>query len=137
MAKQPGLGVMIRMLAGNKNSVDAFKGALNKKIASVALEDEELRMRFTDGTGVAFFDNGQSCCESRYMRTDDDLPYFVGATLMDAEMRDSPDEEDEHGECHEVQFLIVTTSKGSFTMASHNEHNGYYGGFSLEVKEIS
>ena len=41
----------------------------------------------------------------------------------------------EHNEdCHEVQFLEVKTSKGSFTMSSHNEHNGYYGGFSIEVR---
>jgi hypothetical protein len=28
----------------------------------------------------------------------------------------------------------VQTTKGSFTICTHNEHNGYYGGFSLRVK---
>jgi hypothetical protein len=32
---------------------------------------------------------------------------------------------------HETQFLIVDTTKGSFTIVNHNEHNGYYGGFGL------
>jgi hypothetical protein len=26
------------------------------------------------------------------------------------------------------------TSKGALTMASHNEHNGYYGGFAIELR---
>ena len=76
-------------------------------------------------------DEGQSCCENRYMSTDDDLSDFIGGTLLDAEIKAAPDETDEWGQVHEVQFLEVRTSKGSFTMASHNEHNGYYGGFYL------
>lgn len=35
---------------------------------------------------------------------------------------------------HEVQFLVVHTDKGDLTMSSHNEHNGYYGGFSIEAR---
>lgn len=34
---------------------------------------------------------------------------------------------------HEVQFLHVKTSKGSFAVSNHNEHNGYYGGFNVEA----
>jgi hypothetical protein len=30
-------------------------------------------------------------------------------------------------------FLEIHTDRGSFTMANHNVHNGYYGGFAVEV----
>lgn len=67
------------------------------------------------------------------MRTDDNLADYVGGQLLDMELRDAPEQEDEHGDVHEVQFLVVKTSKGQFTMSNHNEHNGYYGGFYIEV----
>ena len=42
---------------------------------------------------------------------------------------------EEEYETHEVQFLEIKTSKGIFTMSTHNEHNGYYGGFAIVVSE--
>ena len=36
---------------------------------------------------------------------------------------------DDIGEKHEVQFLEIKTDRGVLTMANHNEHNGWYGGF--------
>ena len=53
----------------------------------------------------------------------------IGYSEKDFELKDAPDIEDEWGEVHEVQFLDVKTDKGVFQMSSHNEHNGYYGGF--------
>jgi hypothetical protein len=138
-AKHLGLGVMIAMLGGNRESAEAMQAALGKEITALRLDDGDrdnaLHFTFSDGSGLRLFDDGQSCCESRYMRTDDDLSAFVGATLVSAEVRDVPKvpSEDEYGDEHEVQFLIVTTSKGAFTMASHNEHNGYYGGFAIRA----
>lgn len=136
MSDHLGSGVMIGMLAGNEKSVEAFTGALNKKISALELKDDELRFTFEDGTKIKLFDDGQSCCEHRYMTTDDDLKYFVGATLMGAEVADAPNQPDEYGGEHEVAFLKVTTSKGVFTMESHNEHNGYYGGFLIRAAVI-
>jgi len=136
MESQLGMGVMIRMLSGNEDSVKAFTSALNKTISSIALEDEALVMGFDDGTKIKFFDNGQSCCESRYMRTDDDLQYYMGAKLLDATIDPGLSTDVEYGTVHEIQFLNIKTSKGVFTMSSHNEHNGYYGGFSIEVEEV-
>jgi hypothetical protein len=84
-----------------------------------------------DGTKIGFTDNGQDCCEVRYMSTDDDLSYHVGATLLGFEIKNAPNLEDESGE-HEVQFLEIKTSKGVISCANHNEHNGYYGGFYVQ-----
>ncbi len=133
---QPGIGVMIGYLAGNESSVNAFKSALNKEISALELKDDELYFTFSDGTKIKLFDDGQSCCENRYMTTDDDLPYYVGSVLMDAEVAEAPNRPDEYGD-HEVQFLKVKTSKGVFTMESHNEHNGYYGGFSVRAAVVN
>jgi hypothetical protein len=129
-----GIGVMIKQLGGNSDSVDAYKSAVGKVISSVSVgTDDALHFAFTDGTKIKFFDDGQSCCESRYMRTDDDLARFKGATFVDAELRDSPTQTDQWGDEHEIQFLVVNTSAGAITVSNHNEHNGYYGGFALKV----
>lgn len=130
---QLGFTVMLNALCGNADSVDVFRASIGKEIKELTLgEDDALHFVFTDGTKMKLFDDGQSCCESRYMRTDDNLADYIGATLLEAEVKDAPDVEDD-GEVHEVQFLEVKTSKGCFTMASHNEHNGYYGGFSIRA----
>ncbi len=127
------MGVMIQSLVGNKDSVDAFKGAIGKKISILELEDNKLIFKFEDGYTLKLFDAGQSCCEDRYMQTDDDLEYYVGADLLDAEIKSAPETEGEYGDVHEIEFLEIKTSLGSFTMANHNEHNGYYGGFYVKA----
>ncbi len=130
---QLGLGVMIKMLGGNADSVAAFESGLNKQIVALYLgTDDALHFIFSGGHRMKLYDAGQSCCENRYMRTDDDLSYYVGATLLGATVEDAPEGsagDDISHEVHEVQFLHVKTSKGTFTMSTHNEHNGYYGGF--------
>jgi hypothetical protein len=56
----------------------------------------------------------------------------VGAKLLDIEVREAPNVPYEYGE-HEVQFLVVKTDKGNITFQTHNEHNGYYGGFYIQA----
>lgn len=135
---QTGIGVMIQMLGGNHETVEAIQASVNKKIKTVSLDTElnQLKFSFDDGSGIMLFDNGQSCCENRYMRTDDNLPDFEGAVLLGFELKEAPNQVDQYGEEHEIEFLDVTTSKGVFTMANHNEHNGYYGGFSIVARSL-
>lgn len=123
-----GLGVMIQTLGGNKETVDAITKSLGKKIKQVYIIDNLLTFVFEDETKLRISDDGQSCCEYRYMETADDLSEFVDCILLDLELKDAPNIEDEYGE-HEVQFLDVKTSNGVFQISTHNEHNGYYGGF--------
>ena len=130
---QDGFGVMIGMLAGNADSVAAFTAAVGKTIAALRLRDDDvLLFEFSDGSKLKLSDEGQSCCERRYMRTDDDLSYYVGAILMGATIKPAPEQPDEYG-VHDVQFLEIQTDRGVFTMSSHNEHNGYYGGFLIRA----
>ncbi len=50
-------------------------------------------------------------------------------------VKDAPNIADEYGE-HEVSFLEIETNKGQISVASHNEHNGYYGGICLGISEV-
>jgi len=133
-----GMKVMIDELFGRDYGGALVNAAIGKKITKLAMVGEELNFEFEDNSKLTLFDDGQSCCESRYMQTDDNLEHFVGAKLQNVEIRDvddAKDDDDYDGEVHEVQFLIVTTDQGSFTMANHVEHNGYYGGFSIAARE--
>ena len=114
--------------------IDAIEAAKGKRITGLRLDPDMncLLFWFEDGTRLRIFDDGQSCCENRYMRTDDKLDDYVGAIFEGIELRDAPPiaADGYRGE-HEVQFLAIRTSSGQFVMSNHNEHNGYYGGFSL------
>lgn len=132
-----GLMVMLKGLFGpSAKEVELIKKVFGQKIKSVRLDEEvnALRFEMEDGTRFRMSDEGQSCCESRYMRTDDKLEEFTGATLIDAEIKPGPEVETDY-DVHEIEFLEVKTDKGSFTVTNHNEHNGYHGGFSLTVQE--
>jgi hypothetical protein len=89
---------------------------------------------FEDGTQISFADEGQDCCEHRYMTCDDDLQSFTGARFVGWEVLDAPSRDD--GDVHEVQFLHVRTDGGAIVCETHNQHNGYYGGFNVVVREV-
>lgn len=128
-----GMGVMLGILGGNEETVGSIKSSLNKIIETAKLDGDALVISFTDGTKLTIWDDGQSCCEHRYMSTDDDLLYYNGSTLLDLELK-SVIYEDHEYDTHEIQFLDIKTSYGVFTMVNHNEHNGYYGGFWIQAK---
>ena len=139
--KNLGIGVMLGILSGNEQTVNAINTHIGKKIKNVALDirSDELQFVFEDGTELTIWDGGQSCCEHRYMKTDDDLEEYSGAILLDFELKSAPNEYNGYDEyymddVHEIQFLDVKTDKGIFQMANHNEHNGYYGGFLIEAR---
>lgn len=131
---QLGIGAMLHYLSGgSEQNADKYYG---RTVAAAEMSDERLRITFTDGAKIAIWDDGQSCCENRYMRTDDDLSSIVGGKLMRIEAKAGPDEQDDYGE-HEQVFVEVATDKGFITICNHNEHNGYYGGFGLTITEES
>ena len=139
---QTGMGVMLAALSGaGARSAAAIMACMGQEIASVELDDsgdtrvgdsgERLTLTFVNGKVLDLYDSGQSCCEYRYLRTDDDLTYHVGATLVGVEECAAAEYQSNRYDVHEIAFLVVTTSKGAITVAAHNEHNGYYGGFAL------
>lgn len=108
-----------------------YAASLGRPITSVCVDCEDrLNIEFEGGGNLLIWDSGQSCCEHRYMTTDDDLASFVGAKLVDIEVLDGPSGEG-NGDCHDTQFVRVNTTAGTVTVVTHNEHNGYYGGFEI------
>lgn len=132
---QLGLGVMISRLGGNVDSVKVFNEFLNREIKDLQISEDALTFTFEDGSKMQLFDDGQSCCEHRYMNTDDDLTQFIGSKLTGAEVREGGHSEGEYNSI-DSEFLIVNTSKGSFTVVNYNDHNGYYGGFSIRARKV-
>lgn len=117
---------------------NAVAGYLGKVISAMSLQDDSLTIRFADGMGLNIYDEGQQCCECRYMDTDDDLSEVIGGVLFDVEIRDVDDYiEGEYGDVTDIQFLVVKTSKGEVVVSSYNEHNGYYGGFDIVFRELT
>jgi len=94
----------------------------------------QLSIYFEDRV-MEVWDEGQQCCEHRWMHTDDDLTAFIGAEFRSAHIDDGPTENLDY-EVKESQFLVVRTSLGVFTVVNYNEHNGYYGGFDLQARVI-
>ena len=132
-----GTGVLLGRLFGNEDTIIALTRAKGKEIKAIDCISEgpvqdELILTFDDHQ-LVLFDDGQSCCEYRYMHTDDDLVAFVGAEFTGAEVRDGPMRND-GGDDHEIQFLLINTSLGTFTVETHNVHNGYYGGFCVVAR---
>lgn len=130
-----GIGVMLNKMFSDE-AWRAAREALGRPISSLRLDDDDELVIRLEGTKAVrtlkLWDGGQSCCERRYLRTDDDLQAHVGAILKDIEVKEAKDSvSGDYGEEHEVQFLEITTSKGCFQIVAHNQHNGYYGGFSL------
>lgn len=137
-----GLGAMIATLGGvSEDSARAVQGALGKTIATFKLDaagndgDGKIVLTFADGTTLMFYDNARSCCESRFITTDDNLPAFEGAVFQGAEVREGPTvDAGSYGDVSEVEFLDLKTSNGVVQFVTHNEHNGYYGGICLVAR---
>ncbi len=125
---------MIQHLGANANSVKAYTEAIGKTITALQLDKENdvLRLTFSDDSKIRISDEGQSCCERRYMVTADKLEDFIGAKFLGAEIKDA-DGPNDNCLAHDLQFLDIKTDKGVFQIANHNEHNGYYGGFAIRV----
>ncbi len=107
---------------------------IGRLITDAIFCDNSLVLTFEDGTEIEIFDGVQFCCETRYMTTDDDAQSLVGHSLKSIEEKQGPDEAASDS-IHETCFVEVKTDAGFITLTNHNEHNGYYGGFSLCIRE--
>jgi hypothetical protein len=133
---QLGMGVMINMLAGNESTVHIIKSTIGKTIRDIMLYDDAIHLTVEGEDGeverIKLWDDGQSCCESRYMTCDADLPSYVGQKILDYELRDMPDGSADY-DYHEQQALVIRTTEGNIDFVTHVEHNGYYGGWSIKA----
>jgi hypothetical protein len=110
--------------------LEDYQKAVGKIISDAYLADDYVTVKFTDGSRLDIYDGGQSCCEHRYITSDDDLysaigEEFVGISEGHYESGGSEDY------CHDMMFVYLQTNRDSYSFCTHNEHNGYYGGFSV------
>lgn len=127
-----GVGAMLhRMGGGSKHSASEYYG---QKIVSAALVDNKFRLALGNGKNIELWDDAQSCCENRWITCDDDLGKIVGGTLTRVEVKEGPSDESS-GDVHEQLFIEIGTNECFVTICTHNEHNGYYGGFGLTITE--
>jgi len=139
---QLGIGAMLHYLSGGSaNDPTKYAG---RKIVDAKFDAEDnkdhggLILTFEDGVTIHIWDNGQSCCESRYITTDDDPKGLVGQVLLAIETRPAPEAKPntEYSDVHEAVFIDVKTDLGvGVTLCCHVDHNGYYGGFGLTITE--
>lgn len=107
-----------------------WAGRAAQPIEKIAVDatDSRLHIFFKDVGTLIVDDSQQSCCERRYMSTDDDLSSFVGARLVHIDLASARNDTGGDFTVHEQQFMKFRTTNGDFTVVTHNEHNGYYGG---------
>lgn len=136
MTEFPEGGMYSILLDGGEHAAQPFIG---RKISNAEMvnwsanEWDKLILSFTDGTQMSIYDGGQCCCESRYMSTDDNITDLIGKTLCYIDRKSA--EYLDGDEYHEICFVEIGTLEGeTVTLCSHNEHNGYYGGFSLVIE---
>lgn len=114
------------------NTPEIMKRCAHRKIDGIVAEENHTSILF-DGMELMITDNGQLCCEQRYMSTDDDTTYHVGSLFMGIALG-SVEEDGGDGDVHDIQFLDIYTTLGVISVANHNEHNGYYGGFDIGLE---
>lgn len=132
--------ITVYILPGDRTKfAEVVKSSSGKTISSIKIDDRAyhngaLVIEFDDGTILDVYDDRRTCCEQRYLHTDDDLSHYEGAQFLDIEISHAKTFEWDDYVIHEVQFLVVTTSKGTFTVDTNNVHNGYCGGFALVAR---
>lgn len=95
--------------------------------------EDALILGMADGREILVFDARQCCCEHRYTHCDENLHQYVGRELLGLlTVAELPTVDD--AEVHESQQVEVHTSVGPLCIVTHNEHDGYYGGFDVAVE---
>ncbi len=124
----------------NQKQQDYINNFINKEIVNLLLtDDNEFTISFKDGINLTLIDSNQQCCEHRYITCDDKLDEFIGSKFLGIDIKESTatvEETEDFDTHHDIEFVEIKTTKGSITLCTHNEHNGYYGGFNLEIKEL-
>lgn len=124
---------MVQTLFGTSEDLEKYKGLVIKKAnLDREAEPDRINIEFVSGGKIFIYDNGQSCCEHRYITCDDDFDTLLGGKLLNIEVKKYEDKEADY-DVHEKCFVEISTDKGFVTFTTHNKHNGYYGGFGLTI----
>src|SRR6185312_7899172 len=97
-----GIGAMLHALGGgSKHDPKEFFG---RTVCGAEIIDDRLRLTLDGGEQIEIWDDGQSCCENRWLTCDDDLKSLCGHTLARIDTKSGPNESSEWGD-HEVCFV--------------------------------
>ena len=125
------------LLDWDNNPTTTAERFIGRIITAASFADNELRLSFDNGLTVRIYDGGQSCCEHRYMETADNATDLVGQKLSAIDVKKVESGHDDDGySFHEIAFLEVRAGHVIVAFSTHNEHNGYYGGFDLSLSEV-
>lgn len=127
-----GIGAALHMLGGG-SQVDP-KELIGRTVTAAWIGGDELLFTLDGTDSYRLYDNGQSCCERRYTTCDDKPEDLVGGKLVNIEVKEVKAVEAEY-DSHEQAFVEIRTDKAFITIVTHNEHNGYYGGFGLTIEK--
>jgi len=126
------------MVQLRKNFLNKFHEFKDLDISFIMVSEEDgCTFHFDAGPSCTIYDGRQSCCEHRWMTCDDDLNEHRGSRLLGAELLDDSCEPGENDYEHDIVFLRIDTTTGSFKLVMHNSHNGCYGGFAPEIRDGS
>ena len=98
--------------------------------------DNEFRLVFQDGATLTIHDAGQKCCDHRYITCDDDPKSLVGGKLYRIELKEGVNNAGKYGDYNDTMFVEIATDKAFITLCTHNEYNGYYGGFDIVLTGV-
>lgn len=107
-----------------------FEGKVIQDIGLVV--DDLLKITFEDGV-VLQLEARPSCCENIYFQIDDDLVYYRGTTFTDLKLARWSELSGDDSYSHEISFMDIYTSKGVLSICAHNEHSGWYSGFTFDI----
>lgn len=109
-------------------TLDDLKGVV---IRAIDYRDDIIYIQTDDWRYSLFMDH--DCCEIRYFECADDLSEYINSTILVAFLSLATVTASDD-DVHEVAFLRIMTTSGELSISAHNEHNGYYSGFSLVIE---
>jgi hypothetical protein len=126
------------VLSVDQETLKTIGSCLGKVIEKVMLAyDHESResiiIIFTDGTALNLFDDGQQCCEKRWLASDDKSEDVAGGVLMDVQMEEGVDDEGSE-DILQSQFIRIITDKAPYVVTAYNKHNGSYDGITVKAE---
>lgn len=114
------------------NIEQAAEAIVGQTILKVELEADTIYIRTPAGT-LSIMDDGQLCCEQRFITTDDDLA-LKGGIVRELVLEPVVGVDSDESGVHAVAFLRLVTSLGVAVFCTHNIHNGCYEGFNVQAE---
>ncbi len=118
---------------GDNQDFEKFYGM---RIEKASFDGGSILLDMGNDIVIEIYDDRQSCCEKRYLNVhSDELQTLGGDTLRSIGVKWTT-QKDDAGDYHEVAFCEIRTEDNTVSFSTHNEHNGYYGGFDLRVEVL-